>query len=273
LHVFTLYLVVFPYFSQNMNTLRILVFFIAPLILLSACDTDSSIHGFDFNFENLTSKPINVKIYKSQSDYDNNTNVYLSGKMQVRGYYTIPVDQLVTGETYYVDWYSDDLLYTNWYWSNITLRTTFTVSDLDYEYLVNTVQYPDPSRSIWMNGLGTQTTWKATDAYQIAGTTYSSIWATLSSAQQNVQIILNKDFSAHLLLKNASNQIIDSVLSFRPNYDNTNMVSIITLVNNMQDTVGTLTSNFAPSTSSFNGANSVMLANLTSIGYFQMVLQ
>ncbi len=254
-----------------MNPRRLLAVIVLAMLSLSACDKDSSVHGFDFNFENLTDKPINVKIYKTQTDYDNGTNVYLSGKMQVRGYYTIPVDQLVNGETYYVDWYSDDLLYTNWYWSNITLRTTFKSSDNDYEYLVNTVQYPDPSRTIWMNGLGTQTTWVAKDAYHLSGSTYSSVWSSLTSAQQNVQVILNKDFSAHLLLQNASSQTIDSVLSYRPNYDDVNNVSVITLLDQEQDTVGTITSNFAPATSSFNGDDSTALINIRNIGYYKIV--
>ncbi len=254
-----------------MNFRSLYVLFIAILLSLSACSSDSSIHGFDFNFENLTDKPINVKIYSTQSDYYNNTNVYLTGMMGLRGYYTIPVDKLVQGHTYYVDWYSDDLLYTNWYWSNITLRTAFKVGDNNYEYLVNTVEYSDRSRIIWMNGLGTQTTWKAVDAYNHSGANYISIWSSLTSAQQNVQIVLNKDFSAHLLFQNTSNQSVDSVLSYRPSYDNTNNISVITLLDLQQDTVGTLTSNFAPSTFSFNGADNITLANIKNMGYYQLL--
>ena len=193
--------------------------------------------------------------------------------MDVRGYYSIPVDHFTGGSPYYVDWYSDDLLYTNWYWSNITLRTEFRPTYTDYEYLVNTVQFSDPSRKIWMNGLDVKTTWKAVDAYTISGTTLTSIWSSLSAVQKNVQMVLNKDFSAHLLLQNASNQTVDSALSFQPNYDSANHVSVVTLLSVADTSIGTLTSNFAPATLGFGGDNNTILAYIKNIGYFQMVRQ
>jgi len=254
-----------------MNPSRLLLSVLASLLLLFSC-SKSNLNGFNYNFENLTNKPINLNIYSALSDYNNSANVYIKARMEVRGYYSIPVDKFAKGQTYYVDWYSDDLLYTNWYWSNITLRTAFRPTGTDYEYLVNTVQFSDPSRNIWMNGLGFQTTWKAIDAYNYS--THASIWSQLTSSQQNVHIVLNKDFSAHLIYENTSNQTIDSILIYHPNYDTINHLSVITLLGSASDSsVGTLNSNFAPSTFTFNGDNNTMLAYIKNSGYYQMVRQ
>jgi len=258
-----------------MNLGKFVYLFCVTLLIFSfcRCSSDNNVHGFTYNFENLADKPINVVIYKTLSDYYNGTNVYMTGRMKLREYFTVPIDKFTTGQTYYVDWYSDDLLYTNWYWSNITLRTAFNPSDYNSEYLVNTVEFSDPSRTIWMNGLGVQTTWKAVDAYTQSGSAYTSVWGQLSATRQNVKVILNKDFSAHLMLQDASYQLIDSPLTYRPNYDLTNHLSVCTLYDASNSAIGTLTSNFSPQSLNFTGPDNTMLANINGLGYYQMSRQ
>ncbi len=245
-------------------------FLLLPFLSLTGCHETPSNQGFEYNFENLTDKAINVKIYNTQSDYNTGTNAFLSGRMEVRGYYTVPMDKFVEGRTYYVDWYSDDYLYSNWFWSSITLRNTFTPSATSYEFLVNTVQYADPSRNIWMKGSGISTTWVAADAFTLSGSTYTSTWSSLSTAQQDVQLILNRDFTAHLKLKNASNQTIDSALTYQAIYDNATGVSNVTLLNIKDSVIGNLKSNFMPHTSNFNGPNNYMMLYVQGLGYYQM---
>src|SRR5579875_1075687 len=110
-----------------MTTFKRLLFTCIPIFLLwalNSCDKTPSA-GFYYTFENLSDKPVNVDIYASQQDYYNGTNKLASGRADVRGYAVFPLSDFDTTKKYYADWYSDDYLYTNWYWNNITLTDTF----------------------------------------------------------------------------------------------------------------------------------------------------
>jgi hypothetical protein len=243
------------------------------LLVLASCHTDNTLQGFDYNFLNLTDKPINIRIYTTLNDYTNHTHVFMQGRINTKQYYYIPVGKFVVGSTYYVDWYSDDYLYNNWYWSNITLRNAFSPSEADYEFLINTVEWPDPSRRIWMKDSLLQTIWIANDAYNYSGGVYSSIWAGLPWTLQNVSLTLNRDFSAHLKLINSSSQTIDSVLTYKANFDSVQKLSVVSLYNTMDSLVGTVTGNFNASGNNFSGPDNLALAYIKTMGYYQLVRQ
>ena len=254
--------------NKGISKILAVLTLLAASIALYSCHKSSGTNGYNYNFENLSDKPININIYSSLADYNNGTNIYISGKASVRGYLSIPIQKFTTGKTYYIDYYSDDYTYTNWYWTNVTLRNAFVVTDSDYEFIINAMQFSDPSRSIWLNGAGPQTTWNAVNAYNYSANTYTSIWSQLTPAQQNLQIIIRKDFTATII-----DTVSDTTIAYRANYDSIKHVSNITLLNRDKSTFGTITSNFSPGSLSFNGTNDTMMAYFNNIGYFAMVRQ
>jgi hypothetical protein len=258
-----------------MNTIRPFIRFIILCLfgVTASCHTDNALHGFDYNFVNLTNKPINIKIYTSLNDYNNQTNVYLQGRVNIKQYFYIPVGKFVVGSTYYVDWYSDDYLYNNWYWSNISLRNAFSPSEKDYEFLINTVQWPDPSRRIWMKDSANQSRWVANDAYTFNGSIYSSIWSSMAWNMQNVSLSLNRDYTAHLLVLNSANQTIDSSLTYRANYDSVQKISVLTLYNSGDSIIGTVVGTFNAASNNFTGPDNLSLTHINTMGYYQLVRQ
>jgi len=227
---------------------------------------------FNVQFENLTDKGVNIIVYASQSDYNNDHSPLFKGHAAVRGYYTLSLDNFTKGKTYWVDWYSDDTLYSNWYWARITVVDTFSPSQDNYEFKIDHFQASDNSRLIWMNGFNHQTTWKAVDAYTNTGGSYNSVWSTLGAAQQNVQLTVNKDYSAKL----SSGVFGDTALSYTAYLDMTvsPYVNRLSLNNADNSTFASIISNWSTSSLSFNGDRTVMLAYINSLGYyFAMVRQ
>ena len=247
------------------NRLSLVLILIVSCAFILSCGKPKD-NKFNVQFENLTDKGINVIVYGSQSDYNNDNNPLFTGHAAVRGYYTLSLNNFTNGKTYWIDWYSDDTLYSNWYWARVTVVDTFSPSQDNYEFKIDHFQASDNSRLIWMNGLNHQTVWKAVDAYSNVGGSYHSVWSSLSANQKNLQLTLNKDYSAKL----SSGVLGDSALSYTAYFDMTVSPNVSTLtLNNSDNTVfGNVTSNWSTTTLSNNGDRTVMLAYISSLGYY-----
>lgn len=238
------------------------------LFLLFGCSKPNS-EPTDYTFENLADKQVNIDIYYSEEDYFNNANVIASGSAKVRGYYIVPLSKLETGHVYYVDIYSDDYLYNNWFWSNVSLRDTFVPTATTYDYIVQHTQYSDPSRSIWLNGAGPTTTWKAFDAYTKTGSSFTSIWSSLSSAEQDLQVVMRK--SSYATVTNGLG--LDTTLKYTAFYDQTTNISTATMLNPDKTTYATFSSYFNATTLGYNGSKDTMFAAIGGLGYFALARQ
>lgn len=247
------------------------IFIVVALIaLLAFCScSKTATQANDYSFENLSDKIVNIDVYPTQADYFNNTNLLIHGTAKVRGYYIIPLSTFKTGQVYFVDIYSDDYLYNNWFWSNITLRDTFLPSQSDYDYIIEHTQYSDPSRLIWINGAGPTTLWKAFNSYNYTGGSYISTWSTLNAAQQNMQIVLHK--SSFGSVTNGTG--LDTTMKYNAFYDQASNISTLSFLNPDKSTYGTMKSYFNPSTFAFNGSKDTTLVYITGLGYFAMARQ
>lgn len=240
--------------------------------LLFSCRKENNSGGFNYDFENLSDKAINIDIYTSLDDYNKGINILMHGRAAVRGYFAIPISKFVNGHTYYVDWYSDDYLYTNWYWTNVTLRTRFEPGNADDRYMINVNQFADPSRAFWMNGMGTQSIWKLTNAYTTSGNNFISVWPQLTGDQQQMQITLRKDFSASIeYVDTASHATRDTMLVYKANYDATQNISVVTIYDYSHNTTfATLKSNFSPVNYNFTGNKSNILVTFPGQRYYYL---
>lgn len=241
---------------------------VVALIIVCSCTKPKS-EATDYVFENLADKQVHIDIYYSEQDYFNNQNLVASGTAKVRGYYVVPLSKLESGHIYYVDIYSDDYLYNNWFWSNVTLRDTFVPSPTTYDYIVQHTQYSDPSRAIWLNGAGPSTTWKAFNAYTKTGSSYTSIWSSLTAAEQDLQVTMRK--SSYATVTGGTG--LDTTLKYTAFYDQATNISTATLLNPDKTTYASFTSYFNPVTMSFNGSKDTMFASVGGVGYFALARQ
>jgi hypothetical protein len=238
------------------------------IITVAGCSKPKS-QATDYVFENLTDKNMNVDIYYSQHDYFIDSALLIHGNAKVRGSCVFPLSKFETGHIYYVDIYSDDYLYNNWFWTNATLRDTFMPSQSDFDYIIPHTQYADPSRIVWLNGSGTSTAWKAFNSYNYTSGHYVSIWSSLTAAQQNLQIILNKSSFGTII----NGLGLDTTMKFQAFYDQTANISTATFLNPDKTTYATLKSYFNATTYNFNGGKDTMLAYINGLGYFAMARQ
>lgn len=249
--------------------------FLALIVLIcflgNGCKKSGNDGGYIYTITNRSNKAVNIHIYNSLNDYNNATNIYYKGVVASGNTLSLPYSQFVKGQTYYIDWFTDDFLYTNWFWTNVTVISSMALDQNYSNFVIDASQQSDPSRSIWMNGLNAQTVWKAVDAYSFYGGLYTSVWSSLPAAKQNVQLTLYKSFAAELTYTDNSNLAIDTVIRYRANYDT---AAHVTLFGTDFTTIGTLAGNFNPATFAFNGNKAVMLAYLPATGYYyQMVRQ
>lgn len=236
------------------------------LLTLFSCKRNDDVN---FTVENLTNKQLNVAIYSSISDYNNSANAILKGVAQVRGYWVVPMKKLTEGKMYYIDVYSDDYLYNNWYTANALLSDSFSATNHDTRYTVYSYTHNDYSMLTWLNGLGPKTTWKAFNAYTYSGGGYTSIWSTLSAGQQNVQLVISKNSTCKLTTGTG----IDSTLNLLPSYDTTTHQCSATLLNNSHSGIGSLTANFNTKTFALTASKDTVLAYFSGLGYFAMARQ
>jgi hypothetical protein len=243
-----------------------LVISVLSLLTLLSCKRNDDVN---FTVENLSSKQMNVALYASLSDYNNSTNAIMTGIAKVRGYWVIPMKKLTQNKMYYIDVYSDDYLYNNWYVANAVLSDSFTATNHDTRFTVYSNVHNDYSMLTWLNGLGPQTTWKAFNAYNYSGGSYTSIWATLPATEQNVQLVINKS----CICKLTTGGGLDSTLNLVANYDTTTHKTTAKLLTGSGGSYGTLSANFNTGTFAFDASKDTILAYFSGLGYFAMARQ
>jgi hypothetical protein len=147
--------------------------------------TDEPIyHG---KIRNTLNQPVHVDFYSSQADYNTNSNAAAKTVIPPYGDYEIP-QHFEGGAKYYMDWFTEDYLNTNW--GN---ETSFNVPNItpDMDPALSISQRFTYARRIFINGNQSSVKWKAVDADQGG----SSVWASLSANQRSREIIINKDLT------------------------------------------------------------------------------
>lgn len=186
---------------------------------------------------NNSLQKLNVKFYKSYTDYCNKTNAIVDKQMESNTNVTL-TNTLQTGLIYYMDAYSDDFSFSNWgdynkpapFAVQIAANTDIKLADkLDSNY----------KRIIFLNGGDSvRTIWKAIDAYTyhqsilISG---SSVWGQLTAAQQNKTMTVLKGYRAVCSYPNDTAGITNDTTSLMP--DNTAYYGFTMWPLNRKDTV------------------------------------
>ena len=181
--------------------LRSTFFVLCGLVVFLLGCTPAGILGYDYTYQNSTSKRIHVDIYKTMDDYTSNTNKYISGVAEPGGKFVVPSTKFVAGVPYFVDWYTEDYTYTNWV-HGINTYGAFTpiLNPTDQLNLDKLETVTDYARLMCLNGNGAGTKWRAVDGYFfIYGGSNggdSILWKDLPTKWQYFEMEFHKDFNS-----------------------------------------------------------------------------
>ena len=161
-------------------------------------------------FANNLTTSVRVNIYKNVNDYNSDNNLFITLHIPSGTLNKIPFTSLDTNATYYVDWYSDDYLNTNWLtFSSNPGRMTPRRNDTLFPIL--TPPHFGLYRPVVLSGYKTQSSWKAYDAYDYS---HINIWGAISANTQYRMLSLNKDMTAVYTYKDASGNVVTQNFSY-----------------------------------------------------------
>ena len=177
-----------------------------PLVMLlffAACKKSGS---YNYTFVNQSDKQINIFIYRTEGDYNGGKWPAISGSINAHGSYIIPSSALQDSKDYYVDWYSSDLLYSNW--GDSTQANMFTPSGSVKTFTINPMQ-PNYMRNLALNYEELKTNWVGVDAYDTANPTVS-VWATMTDQMKYRVLNIQRGFIADYEYMDGNDSEVDN---------------------------------------------------------------
>lgn len=177
-------------------------------LCLAACSKDDNKEPAPYEFQlkiqrnNTDITPVNIRIYKTQDDYNNAANVYFAGKTDVQtGRCQIPLDTLEKDREYFVDWYTDDYRNHNWNRDNFPVKITLRTNEKTGYYQSIGGGFEDSVRILYLNGGDKlESVWNA-----IGATEYGNdVWNQLPAYKKSVRITLRRNLVGELVTKDAN---------------------------------------------------------------------
>ncbi|RYZ41534.1 MAG: hypothetical protein EOP49_28880 [Sphingobacteriales bacterium] len=186
-----------------MSFLRLPSLILISTLLLSSCmkkDDTPEYHGM---IQNGLQQRVYLDFYASQSDYENNRNPVRSLTVEGNGTVAVP-EEFEGGATYFLDWYSEDLYYSNWSRNiNVIFKVPNITPDLDPVMILSGNQ--SPARKLCLKAGKSESVWHATNAYNWSwGNSY---WNLLSDEEKYRRLRLKKNFTGIYYWKDAAGNI------------------------------------------------------------------
>ncbi len=145
---------------------------------------------------NEVSVALNVDVYTSIEDYNTNTNVLMSRRVEVGKVVEIPMEELFKADSeFYFDVYSDDYAFSNWPVRHRSIKIYPGQSGFGHTLSASTFK----NRIAFLDGSKLQKTWKAIDA--IHSTERVSIWNEIPEDEKHLRITITKAQDAVIELK------------------------------------------------------------------------
>jgi len=148
--------------------------------------------SYNYTFVNQSDKQINIYIYRTEADYNGGKWPAISGTINAHGNYAVPSGALEDSKDYYVDWYSSDLMYSNW--GDSTQANKFTPSGSVKTFNINPTQ-PNYMRKLALDYDLLKTNWIGVDAYDTANPGVS-VWATMTDKMKYRVLNIQRGFVA-----------------------------------------------------------------------------
>lgn len=200
--------------------MRIYNIIVLSLMALASITSGCKKEGIDnttVTIVNRLNVPVTVDFYATESDYENNSNLYNRVSIEANDNLSLPGSTFEEGQTYYMDWYSADYYYNNWF--NDDYPVTGARVSIKPEPSNNTY-YLEPgynglARKTFLRGNGTETKWIAIGAYLFSDVNgYTNEWDNITVNERYRQITLHKGFIADYISKDATGAIVTQNLEF-----------------------------------------------------------
>jgi len=248
----------------------VLLALFAFLAIVTGCKKNDTTR--DYNFTNNINKVVTLDIYTSAEDYAHNTNVMLRKTLQPNETTTLAASTFKSGSTYYMDYYTDDFVYNNWF--NINFPADGT-SPVIHPSSSNTAFYVKPdfhnaNRVAFLKGNQDSTHWVAIGAYLESNNGYVDEWASLGNNGQYRELTVRKDFNASYSYKDASGNIQVDTLGFLVHNAN---VPYLEFVNAAGVSQGSMIGSQFPDNPNSTATDRMMVLLPNSEMYFLMVRQ
>ena len=172
----------------------------------------------DVTFTNQIGETVTLDIYPTLGDYGNNTNSTLRRTILPYESIVLPGSTFKAGQSYYMDWYTKDHYYSNWYNDKFPNDISYVVIE---PVEANNTYYMTPTflgtkQAVFLDTFETKTHWKAVDVFQYSASTgYVSVWDLTSANDQYKEITINKNFTASFTYKNEYGQLKNEMLDFK----------------------------------------------------------
>ncbi len=167
---------------------------IVSVLVFTGCKK-SGLDTTTVSFVNQIGKEVTLSIYDSKNTYASNTGHVHKQLVAAGETARIPGDVFVDGRTYYMDWYTADYYYNNWYNDNFPVyenRVQFEPEPGDNTYYLEK-NLRGNSRKAFLNGESNSTKWIAVGAYLYSSNTgYSDQWNNLDNNERYREITVNK---------------------------------------------------------------------------------
>jgi hypothetical protein len=193
-----------------------ILFFVLALtcLFLDSCRKKEK-DNTEVTFVNSVNAQVTLDIYKNATDYSNAAPVMLRKSLQPNESTILPGSTFAAGQTYYMDWYTDDYRYNNWFNDNYSqgqVQVAFKPVAGNNTYYLRP-QFKNINRIVYLNKTANSTKWKAIGAYT-KSTEYIAMWSLLPEHERFRELTLKKGFTASYDYKNTSGTVVTDQLDF-----------------------------------------------------------
>ncbi|RYZ55774.1 MAG: hypothetical protein EOP49_02140 [Sphingobacteriales bacterium] len=188
--------------------------------LLAGCKKEENSTPTErYDFVNYTGKLLTMDFYKTRSDY--NLGQKLLKRILVDSAASIDLEP---GVTYYLDWYSEDYLTSNWQ-NGKTEGETLPPYKFETESGVNVLNVSLPpdredfsyNRVLLLSGSKSQQTWRANGFYPDFGT--SDVWDQMPVWQKELTFTFKKDFSVECSYRDSTGKTFVAKSTMKIHYN------------------------------------------------------
>lgn len=165
------------------------------LSLISACRKTPKADPHESVFVNQHNESIFVRVYDGLENYVNSGEPVWETQLGPLDKVHVSPEDLPTGKTYYIDWFSEDYTLHNWYNSQDLypqIRPEPGANSFDISR-----DLKGAARLTFLNGSGKTTRWKAVDKLLFSSTHgFVSYWDTATVQDRHRFVDVSKDFKA-----------------------------------------------------------------------------
>jgi hypothetical protein len=199
-------------YQSRITILTILLF----VMTAGSCKKEDK-DNTDVTFTNNLSEKVTLDIYASEEDYASGNNRLLRKTLNAQENTVLPGNTFKTGQTYYMDWYSDKYYYHNWFNDNYPVgksKVMFKPVPGNNTYYFNH-ESSGGARAVFLQDNKTSSRWTAVTAFTHSSSTgYIDYWSQLSADERYREVTVNKNFKVLYSHKDNTGKLLNDEISF-----------------------------------------------------------